>query len=109
MSEEWTAAYTQSAIDFILSNVTSERVASRLFECRALLETAPDLGRCYDPEYPAARPPFPCRYIPVADTPFTLYYLKDEEARSIVIFCIEYQRADPNARFSSLDWAVADW
>lgn len=109
MAEGWTAAYTQSAIDFILSKVESERVASRLFEHRALLEANPDLGQCYDPVYPAARPPFSCRFIHVSDTPFTLYYLKDDDAQSIVIFCIEYQRAEPNARFSSIDWEVVDW
>ncbi|WP_281653744.1 hypothetical protein [Eggerthella sinensis] len=107
--EPWSAFYTRSAIDFILNEVESERVASKLFAMRELLETSPELGRSYDPDYPAARPPFPCRYISVPDTPFTVYYLKDEEKRQIVLFCIEYQRLDPNRRFSSVDWAVVDW
>lgn len=109
MDEGWTTVYTRSAIDFIVAEVRSERVAEKLFSYRALLETAPDLGRAYDPDYPAARPPFPCRCIAVPDTPFSLYYLKEDDLRRIVVFCIEYQRTEPNARFSSFDWSVVDW
>ncbi len=105
----WSATYTQSAITFILEHVTSERVARKLFEYRSLLEELPDLGSPYCPEYPAARPPFPCRAIPVSDTPFTIYYMKQEEQRRLIIFCIEFQRTDPNARFSQIDWTTGSW
>lgn len=104
MPGTWKARYTQHAISFIKNNVTSKRVASRIFECRELLETAPNLGRVYDPEYPAARPPFPCRCLPIPDTPFTLYYLKNEQEKEVVIFSIEYQRGNPDARFSFIDF-----
>lgn len=103
MSDTWKARYTRHAIDFIKNNVTSRRVADKIFECRALLETAPDLGRVYDPEYPAARPPFPCRCLPISDTPFTLYYLKNEREKEIVVFSVDYQRGNPNTRFSFID------
>lgn len=109
MEDPWQAAYTQSAIDFIMQHVSSERVARKLFEYRDLLEQFPDLGAPYQPDYPAAIPPFPCRCIAVPDTPFSLYYLKQEDRRRIVVFCVEFQRQDPNARFSSLDWAVVPW
>ena len=109
MSEPWHAAYTQYAIDFIQEHVTSKRVLAKLFEYRRLLEEVPDLGRVHDPIYPAAKTPFTCRELPVPDTPFTLYYLKNEEDRRIVIFCIEYQRVDPNARFSRIDYSLVDW
>lgn len=99
----WRASYTQSAIDFIIEHAASEHVASKLFEYRRLLQDYPDLGKAYDPDYPAARPPFDCREIHVPDTPFTLYYLKNEEERLVVIFCIEFQRAQPNSRFSGVD------
>ena len=105
----WSASYTQFALDFIQRNVTSKRVAEKLFEYRRLLEQYPDLGRAHDPDYPAARTPFPCRELPVPDTPFTLYYLKQPETMRIIIFCIEYQRRDPNARFSGIDYALIDW
>ncbi|WP_251212400.1 hypothetical protein [Adlercreutzia murintestinalis] len=108
-SEPWSVVYTQYAIDFISEHVESKWVLQKILEYRTLLETVPDLGRSYDPDYPAARTPFACRELPVPDTPFTLYYLKEEEERRIVIFCVEYQRADPNARFSSIDRSLIDW
>lgn len=109
MAEKWSVFYTQRAIDFIIDNVDSERVANKIFKYRELLESMPDLGRFYDPEYPAARPPFPCRCIAVSDTPFAIYYIKEEEARRVVIFCIEYQRVDPHARFSNINWQTVPW
>ncbi len=105
--DRWSVAYTKHAMSFIESNVTSERVARKIFQYRELLESFPDLGRPYDPDYPAARPPFPCRQISIPDTPFTLYYLKEEDNKRIVIFTIEYDRASPNARFSRINWAIA--
>lgn len=109
MEAPWSVSYTRHAIEFLKTVITSERVLRKIFKYRALLQETPDLGRMYDPEYPAARPPFPCRYIPIPDTPFTLYYLKDDEKREIVIFSIDFQRTDPNARFSSFDWECIDW
>lgn len=100
----WKAYYTHAAITFIKENVTSKRIACKLFEYRELLECFPDLGNSYEPTYPAARPPFPCRVAAVPDTPFSIYYLKDEDAKQAVIFAIEFQRTDPNVRFASSDW-----
>ena len=99
----WRASYTQGAIDFIVEHVTSERVAGKLFEYRSLLEEFPDLGKPYDPDYAAAKTPFACREIHVPDMPFTMYYLKCEDERRIIIFCIEFQRVEPNSRFSGAD------
>lgn len=90
----------------MMEHVTSERVARKVFSYRELLETTPDLGRSYDPLYPAARPPFPCRVVSVPDTPFDLYYIKEEERRRIVVICLEFQRIDPHARFSRINWDV---
>lgn len=106
---KWKVAYTQSAIRFIGDNVESERIARKIFAYRELLESFPDLGHAYDPIYPAAKPPFPCRALSVPDTPFTLYYLKDEDAHRIIIFCVDFQRADPNACFSTMDWTAISW
>lgn len=63
----------------------------------------PDLGTPYQPEYAAARPPFPCRAVAVPDTPFTLYYITLEEARTLVVIFIENQASDPNERFN---WGI---
>lgn len=102
----WHVQYTNYTLKFLRENVTSEHVMRKLFSYRELLSEFPDLGAHYDPQYQAARPPFPCRRIPVPDTPFSLYYLKEEEKKRIVIFAIEYDRADPNARFSHVDWTL---
>ncbi len=109
MDEGWSVQYTQGAIDFILENVHSKQVASKIFECRRMLQDFSDFGKIYDPEYPAAMLPFPCRYIAIPDTSFNLYYIKEVDAMRIVIFCIDYQRIDPNARFSNINWAISDW
>lgn len=102
----WSVQYTEFALQFIRDNVHSKRVAEKIFSYRELLEEFPDIGANYNPQYSAARPPFPCRSIAVPDTPFSLYYLKDEAARRIIIFAIEYNRSDPNSRFSHVDWAM---
>ena len=109
MPEAWKVLYAKSALRFIEENVWGERVLRKIFDCRELLESMPDLGRPCDPAYPAARPPFPCREIAIPDTPFSLHYIKQEETRQIVILCLEFQRVDPNARFSSINWGVVDW
>lgn len=105
--ETWCASYTESVLNFIEKNVTSERVARKIFHYREQLELFPDMGAPYDPVYPAARPPFPCRSISISDTPFTLFYLKLEEEKRVIIFCIEYDRTDPNSRFAHPDWGLA--
>lgn len=105
----WLVEYTEAAVNFIADHVNSRRVADKLFEYRVLLQEFPDLGKPYDPVYPAARIPFACREIAVPDTPFTIYYMKHEDERKIIIFCIEHQRVDPNARFAGIDYAIVDW
>ena len=92
--------YANAVTDFIIANVWSKQVLERIFAYRHLLEDFPDLGAPYDPEYRSARPPFPCRRIAVPDTPFSLYYMKDDEHRRIQVFYIEHQGADPSHRFS---------
>ena len=67
-----------------------------------MLSAFPSLGPVYDPEYIAARPPFPCRYLPLPDTPFTLYYTVDEAALRVTIIDIEWSAGDPRKRFPGL-------
>lgn len=91
--------YTTDVINFMIANIWSKRVYEKIDLYRHLLADYPDLGAPYNPEYPAARPPFPCRWLPVPDTPFTLYYFKDEEAHRIAVFYIEHQGIDPESHF----------
>lgn len=92
--------YVSEVEEFILKNVWSERVYSKIVSYVDLLSEFPDMGTPYNPEYPAAVPPFPCRFIAVPDTPFTLYYIKLAELKKVVIIYIENQSADPNSRFN---------
>ncbi|MEG0505755.1 MAG: type II toxin-antitoxin system RelE/ParE family toxin, partial [Raoultibacter sp.] len=95
---EYTVIYTEYVIDFIVEQVTSKRVYEKIDGYREVLASFPDIGKPYDPMYRAARPPFPCRSIPVPDTPFTLYYLKDDDCREVVVFFIEHQALNPEYR-----------
>lgn len=104
MSKTWKVSYTRHAVSFIKNNIKNKRIAEQVFGYRKLLETMPDLGRNYDPEYPAAKPPFPCRYIAIPDTPFTMYYLKNEATQEIVIFSIDHQRKNSEAWFAFVDF-----
>lgn len=100
------AYYTTEAIQVIAEQVYSEQVLEKMEHLRALLETAPELGRVYDPAYPAAKPPFECRVLAVPDSPFALYYVVDEEHEEIIIFHAENPRMDPEERFA---YAVMPW
>lgn len=91
---------TQRAESFLLENVTLERVMRRIEETVELLGAYPLIGKAYDPSYPAARPPFPCRFLQVSDTPFTLYYLFDEEAGVVTVFDVVWSAGDPRRRFA---------
>ena len=88
---------------FILENVTSERVLRRIEDVAEMLGEYPSAVPQYNPDYAAARPPFPCRFLPLPDTPFTLYYLKDDDAREVIIFDIEWTAGDPRRRFSFVE------
>ena len=103
MDESYKTVFTESVCDFIDNYVWSEKVADRILKIADLLEVFPEMGKVYYPDYIAAKPPFSCRTIPVADSPFVLYYLINEETNEIVIFSMQFQRADPTSRFSDLE------
>lgn len=99
----YTVKLVDEVEDFIVRSVWSERVYSKMMDYMELLSVFPDLGTPYQPEYAAARPPFPCRAVAVPDTPFTLYYITLEEARALVVIFIENQASNPNERFN---WGI---
>lgn len=88
---------TQSAEEFIQENVWSEQVLSRIERACALLADYPDMGTPYQPEYAAAWPPVPCRYLALPDTPFTLYYTHDQEL--VTVLSLEWSAGNPKGRF----------
>lgn len=87
------------ALDFIDKHVTRETVFARIEWAIDILGEYPAFGPSYEPGYAAARPPFPCRYLPLSDTPFTLYYVKDDESKKVTIIDIEWSAGDPLKRF----------
>lgn len=91
--------FTSSVRQFILENVYSERVAAAIDRQREMLALFPEMGRRYDPIYEAAFPPFPCRWVAIPDTLFTLYYTVDVGKNEVVVFYIEHQRMNPRKRF----------
>lgn len=92
--------FANDVVSFLIENIESPRVLARIEQQKGMLELFPEMGRAYQPEYEAAYPPMPCRWIAVPDTPFTLYYHFDEQAQKVVVFSIEHQRMNPMGRFS---------
>lgn len=93
---------TECAKRFIEGNVGTKSMLARFEWAVEILGTFPSFGPSYEPDYAAARPPFPCRYLPLPETPFTLYYIKDDDAEVVTIIDIEWSAGDPKKRFSSL-------
>ncbi len=92
---------TNSAELFLLENVTREETLARIEGSVRMLAEFPLAGPEYRPDYPAATPPFPCRYLPLPGTPFTLYYLVDETRSLVQVIDIEWTAGDPRRRFRS--------
>lgn len=62
-----------------------------------ILDTAPYIGRLYDPLYDAARPDGEVRVVYAGH--YGVYYEVDEAAREVRVLFIEDQRRDPLRRF----------
>lgn len=101
-SVDYTVEITDYAAAFIEENVALESVLKRFGWAVDMLSVFPSLGPVYDPEYIAARPPFPCRYLPLPDTPFTLYYTVDDATARVIIIDVEWSAGDPRKRFPGL-------
>lgn len=99
----YTVLFAKSVLAFIDEHVVSERVFARIEAYEDLLASYPYLGSVYDPEYEAARPPIPCRHISIPDTPFTLYYVVDDERQTVTVFYIDFAAANPTERFRYLE------
>lgn len=96
----YSVKFTNDVVDFITQNIWSKRVYNKLMNYVDLLAYFPELGTPYHPDYPAARPPFPCRAVAIPDTPFTLYYITNEDKQTIIVIYMENQASDPNERFN---------
>ena len=92
--------FSNDVVSFLIESIESPRVLARIEQQKGMLELFPEMGRAYQPEYEAAYPSVPCRWVAVPDTPFTLYYHFDTEEQKVVVFYIEHQRMNPMGRFS---------
>ena len=99
MAIKYRAVISEDVWQFFDENVYSEKVSSKILETIDLLENFPEIGKVYDPDYLAARPSFACRCILISDSPFIIYYFLEETKREVVIFSMQFQRANPNERF----------
>lgn len=63
-----------------------------------LLEAIPEIGRCYDANYAAARPPMSVMVVYAGN--YGIYYTVEEKAKRVTVRYIEDQRRDPFGRFS---------
>lgn len=102
MEASYEVLLTGYAEEFLAENVRGARVLARVEDVLSLLADYPRLGPAYDSDYTAARPPFPCRRLPVSDTPFTLYYTVDDDAHAVTVFDVEWSGGDPTRRFHLL-------
>ena len=91
---------SNDVVSFLIESIESPRVLARIEQQKGMLELFPEMGRAYQPEYEAAYPSVPCRWVAVPDTPFTLYYHFDTEEQKVAVFYIEHQRMNPMGRFS---------
>ena len=93
---------TDSVELFLLENVNREETLARIEQSVGMLAEFPFAEPEYRPDYPAATPPFPCRYLPLSGTPFTLYYLIDEQRALVQVIDIEWSAGNPKKRFGTL-------
>lgn len=107
-ADEEREAYGVSLTDeafYTYASIPSERVFEHVGRKLELLGTTPELGRVYDPAYEAKRPPFACRVLYCEH--YGIYYRVDDANRSVLVFAIEDQRRNPEARFSHYEYAIA--
>lgn len=62
-----------------------------------ILDTLPEIGRVYDPDYEVMRLPFEVRVAHAGR--YGVYYVVDEGEQTVIVFAIEDQRKNPLNRF----------
>lgn len=98
--EEEKGPYTVKLSDLarlVYSSISSKKDFAKVRKMIHLLDTLPEIGRVYDPDYPAARPPFEIR-VAFAGR-YGIYYIVEEADQCVRILFIEDQRRDPLNRF----------
>ncbi len=85
-----------------LAAVPSDGAYLQIKDAILRLEDFPLLGRAYDPDYEAARPPMPCRVLYAGR--YGVYYMLTDDAPVplLVVLAIGDERRDPIRRFSGM-------
>ncbi len=80
-----------------LPAITAKSDRAKVRKMLQVLDTVPEIGRVYDPDYPAARTPFEMR-VAFAGR-YGIYYTIVESEHEVRVLFIEDQRRDPLNRF----------
>ncbi len=80
-----------------LPTITAKSHRAKVRKMLRVLDTVPEIGRVYDPDYPAARPPFEMRVAYAGR--YGIYYTVVEADHEVRVLFIEDQRRDPLNRF----------
>lgn len=78
-------------------SITAKRDRQKIKKILQLLDTVPEIGRIYDPNYAAARPPFAMRVVFAGR--YGIYYVIEEAEKTVRVLFIGNQRRDPLNRF----------
>ena len=85
-----------------LANIPSDALYLQVKAAIQRLAQFPELGRAYDPQYEAARPPVPCRVLYAGR--YGVYYAGFDApaGEPLVVLTVEDERRDPLRRFSGM-------
>lgn len=76
-----------------LPSITAKSHRAKVRKMLQMLDTVPEIGRVYDPDYPATLPPFEVRITHAGR--FGIYYAVNEDERNVYVIAIEDQRRNP--------------
>lgn len=79
----------KASLPFIVAKSHRAKVRKML----QMIDTVPEMGRVYDPDYPATLPPFEVRVTYAGR--YGIYYTINEDAQEVYVISIEDQRRDP--------------
>ena len=83
----------KQARNYIHSKTAIEKIKKIL----RILDTLPEIGRVYDPDYEAMRLPFEVRAAYAGR--YGVHYTVDESEQTVIVFAIKDQRKNPLNRF----------
>lgn len=85
------------AAEIVYRSLLGTSAFAKLKKMIEILDTVPEIGRLYDPDYPAARPDAELRVTYAGR--YGIYYTVEEPEKIVRVLFIEDQRRDPLNRF----------